>query len=72
MNTDKLSTLSARELQVLKLVAELKSSAEIGKIMQITPKTVENHRSSIARKLNISGNNCVLKFALAHKEELNP
>jgi len=71
MYTEKLSKLSKKEIQVLKLVAEMNTSLEIAEKMKLAPKTVENHRSNIARKLNISGNNCVLKFALANKSKLN-
>ena len=47
------STLSARELDVLKLVAEGKDNAEIASDLFISPKTVKNHISNILMKLQI-------------------
>jgi two-component system nitrate/nitrite response regulator NarL len=46
--------LSARELDVLKLVAEGKDNAEIAAQLFISPKTVKNHISNILMKLQIS------------------
>jgi two-component system nitrate/nitrite response regulator NarL len=46
--------LSARELDVLKLVAEGKDNAEIAAELFISPKTVKNHISNILMKLQIS------------------
>jgi DNA-binding NarL/FixJ family response regulator len=46
--------LSARELDVLKLVAEGKDNAEIAAVLFISPKTVKNHISNILMKLQIS------------------
>ena len=64
------NTISAKELRVLILVSELKTTQEIASELGVASKTVENQRYSIARKLNLSGNNCVLKFALEHRKEL--
>lgn len=52
------------------LVANELSTIEIARRMNISPKTVENHRRSIAKKLGLSGNNCVLKYALSHQDVL--
>ena len=46
--------LSARELDVLKLVAEGKDNAEIAAELFISQKTVKNHISNILMKLQIS------------------
>lgn len=70
MNADKLNTLSAREIQILKLVAEMKTSAEIARLLLLTPKTVENHRGNIAKKLGLKGNNSVLRYAMKYSSEL--
>jgi DNA-binding NarL/FixJ family response regulator len=45
--------LSAREVEVLKLVADGKSNHEIGQALFISPSTVRNHISSILMKLQV-------------------
>jgi DNA-binding NarL/FixJ family response regulator len=49
---DPLSNLSPREKEILQLIAEEYTSAEIGKMLFITEKTVEKHRSKLMEKLN--------------------
>jgi DNA-binding NarL/FixJ family response regulator len=43
--------LTPRELEVVKLVAEAHTSAEIAELLQISPKTVERHRENVMAKL---------------------
>jgi DNA-binding NarL/FixJ family response regulator len=43
--------LTPRELEVVKLVAEAHTSAEIARLLQISPKTVERHRENVMAKL---------------------
>lgn len=62
------SDLTPSEIRILKLVAGNKTSKEIAKDLFISFKTVENHRLSIAKKLHLSGNNALLRFALEHKD----
>jgi DNA-binding NarL/FixJ family response regulator len=59
-----LDSLSARERQVLQLVVEGKSSAEIAVIVQLSPKTVETYRSRIMKKLGLGDVPSLVKFAL--------
>lgn len=70
MDLDKLNTLSQREIEILKLVSAMKTSSEIGKKLRITVKTVENHRSNIAKKLGLKGNNSVLRYAMKYRNEI--
>jgi len=49
---DPLSNLSPREKEILQLIAEEYTSAEIGKMLFITEKTVEKHRTKLMEKLN--------------------
>ena len=50
---DELAALSAREREVLALVAEGRTNAGIAKHLWLTEKTVETHVSSILAKLNL-------------------
>lgn len=49
---DKLQ-LSSREKEVLQLIAEGRSSKEIGEILFLSPKTVDVHRNNIMKKLDL-------------------
>jgi DNA-binding NarL/FixJ family response regulator len=59
-------TLSLRERQILKLVAEGKTSEEIGDLLFISPRTVQNHRANIIKKLNLKGTSDLVKYAMRH------
>ncbi len=48
-----IAILSPREKEVLQLIAEEHTSTEIAKILSISEKTVEKHRSSLMEKLNV-------------------
>lgn len=50
---DSLSILSPREKEVLQLIAEEHTSSEIAKLLIISEKTVEKHRSKLMEKLNV-------------------
>lgn len=45
--------LSGRELEVLQLVVEGRSNREIAEVLYVSPKTVEKHRASIMKKLDV-------------------
>ena len=61
-----LDRLSPRECEVLQLVVEGKSSAEIAEILSLSVKTVETYRSRIMVKLNIHDIPGLVKFAIRH------
>ncbi len=48
-----IDALSARELEVMKLIAVGLTNAEIAESLAVSPRTVESHRASIQRKLLI-------------------
>ena len=48
------SLLTPREREIVQLLAESKSNKEISTILNISVKTVETHRATIMRKLNIN------------------
>lgn len=52
---DSYDLLSAREREILQLVAEGKSSKEIASLLNLSTYTVETHRSNIMQKLNLKG-----------------
>jgi DNA-binding NarL/FixJ family response regulator len=52
-NGDPLSNLSPREKEILQLIAEEHTSAEIAKMLFISEKTVEKHRTRLMEKLNV-------------------
>ena len=61
-----LSLLSQREREILQLVAEGKTSLEIGEILFISPKTAETYRSRLMQKLDINDIPGLVKFAIQH------
>lgn len=61
-----LERLSPREREILQLVVEGKSSAEIGERLFISAKSVETYRSRLMQKLGISDLPSLIKFAIQH------
>jgi DNA-binding NarL/FixJ family response regulator len=57
-------TLSAREREVLQLLAEGKTSKEIGLALHVSAKTVESHRAQIMDKLGLRTVAELTKFAI--------
>ena len=61
------SALTARERQVVQLIAEGQTNKEIAKLLNISLKTVETHRASIMRKLNIGSSAALVRYAVRNK-----
>jgi len=61
-----LSRLSARERQVLQLVAEGHSSAQIAALLHLSPKSVDTYRSRVMQKLHLGDVASLVKFAIQH------
>jgi PAS domain S-box-containing protein len=59
-----LSTLTARELEVLRLIGEGYTTAEIAERLYRTVKTVEAHRASLGRKLGATNRVQLAKIAV--------
>jgi DNA-binding NarL/FixJ family response regulator len=59
-------TLSNRELQVLKLIAQGLSIKEIGAELALSPKTVATYRSRIAEKMEMASNVELTRYAIQH------
>jgi DNA-binding NarL/FixJ family response regulator len=56
--------LTSREREVLKLIAEGKSSKEIANLLFISVFTVNNHRASIMEKLSLNKATDLVKYAI--------
>lgn len=65
-----LHLLTPTEKRILKMIAEDKTSKEIGEELFISHRTVETHRTNISRKLDLHGSLALVKFAVAHKFDL--
>jgi DNA-binding NarL/FixJ family response regulator len=61
---DSSSPLTVREREVLKLIAEGKSSREIGSLLCISHRTVERHRANIMSKLRLNKAVDLVKYAI--------
>ena len=62
-----LENLTKTEKNVLKLIARELTTKEIADMLFVSPKTIENHRSNICKKLDISGVNAIQKFISKHQ-----
>lgn len=64
---DELDRLSAREQEVLRLIARGYSYKEVASTLFIAPKTVESHVSAVLRKLQLSNRHELTRWALRRK-----
>jgi DNA-binding NarL/FixJ family response regulator len=55
--------LTPREIEIIKLIAEGKSSREIAEVLFLSFRTIQNHRSNIMKKLNINKTVDLVKYA---------
>jgi two-component system response regulator NreC len=58
--------LSAREVEVLRLIALGHTSVEIARQLHLSPRTVETHRARIHRKLGLTTRAELVRYALGH------
>jgi len=56
-------TLTSREQQVMRLIAEGLTTKKIAKKLFISPKTVENHRTNIMNKLDLHSAMALVRYA---------
>ena len=61
---DLLASLTSRQREILKLIAEGQSTKEIGSNLNISVKTVESHRTKLAEKLDIHDVAGLVRFAI--------
>lgn len=64
--SDPYGLLSSREREVLRLIADGLSAKEIAASLAISTKTVEAHRTSLMRKLNLRKATELVRFAVRH------
>jgi DNA-binding NarL/FixJ family response regulator len=62
-----IETLSKAESKILKKIGMGLTSLLISQELNISIRTVENHRHNICKKLNLKGSNSLIKFALKFK-----
>jgi DNA-binding NarL/FixJ family response regulator len=59
--------LSSREREIVQLLAEGKSNKEIGALLNISTRTVENHRAKIMDKLRLGSFSDLIRYAVRNK-----
>ena len=65
-----LERLTPTEQRVLRLIAQHRTTPQIAVALGVRPKTVDNHRSHICKKLGITGTNALVRYALEHRQRL--
>jgi DNA-binding NarL/FixJ family response regulator len=61
------SVLSEREIEVMRLVVEGKTAKEIADTLFISPRTVENYKNNILKKLDLHKTSDLIKYAIKNK-----
>lgn len=70
---EQLNELTPTEMKVLNLVSKQYSSKEIADLLFVSPKSVENYRSRICKKLDLDArNNSLILWVMEHKFLLTP
>jgi len=62
-----LDSLTPAEKEILKLIAQNKTSAQIATELFRSTRTIENHRNNICNKLGLKGPHALLLYAIQHK-----
>lgn len=65
-DNDRNLIFTSREKQVIKMIVEGKTSAEMARVLKITVNTVESHRKNIYQKTGTSNMAQLVKIALTH------
>ena len=61
---DLLATLSPRQREVLRLIAEGRTTKQIGQLLEISVKTVETHRAQLMDRLDIRDVASLVRYAI--------
>jgi two-component system, NarL family, response regulator NreC len=62
--TDSFDLLTAREKEVLQLLAEGKTNKEVATILNVSPYTVESHRTNLMQKLDLHNTAEIVLYAV--------
>ena len=68
--TSLVSMLTQTERKVLKLISQNMTTKQIAEELFVSHRTIDSHRSNIAAKLQLQGQNALLRFALENKHKL--
>lgn len=63
-NDSRITELTSREIEILKLVAEGNSNKEIGDALFISHRTVDTHRTNLMKKLGVNNIAGLIRFAI--------
>jgi DNA-binding NarL/FixJ family response regulator len=66
-NAEAPDTLSAREREIVQLLAEGNSNKDIARVLKISVKTTETHRSNIMRKMGFGSLPELVRYAIRNK-----
>jgi DNA-binding NarL/FixJ family response regulator len=64
---DSFELLTAREKEILQLLAEGKSNKEVATVLDVSPYTVETHRMHLMQKLNLHNTAEIVLYAVRKK-----
>jgi len=59
--------LNEREMDILRLVVEGKTAKEMAELLFLSPRTVENYKNSILKKLNLHKTSDLIKYSFENK-----
>ena len=65
--SERLASLSAREFEVFRLLAQGQSAGECAAALNLSAKTVSNHQSAIKEKLGVSTSAALAHLAIRHR-----
>ena len=63
-NNEVKDRLTIREREVVRLIAEGKSSKDVGDVLEMSVKTVETHRANVMRKLQVHSVSELVRYAI--------
>ena len=61
------SRLSAREREIVQLLAEGNSNKQVAALLNISTRTVENHRAKVMEKLTLHSFSELVRYAVRNK-----